>query len=75
MKKQKILVLNKDGKLVNIINRVLKFENIGNYNPAFVTYNKTRCLVQSHKGDLSDPFRRDSSYLDHLYIVDPYCTL
>ena len=78
MKKQSIQVrqysagLNhfhsKEFIVLEIINRVLRSECIGNFNPAFCTYKGTRTLVHSEQGDLSDPFRRDPSYLNTLFI-------
>lgn len=71
MTKQTIQVRNKQtGKTVNIIQRVLKFESIGNFNPAFARYNNKQFLVKSDHGDLSDPFRANESYLTSLYIEE-----
>jgi len=56
------------GALMGIIKRVLRAEMIGNFNPIFCTYHGTKHLVKSMEGDLSDPFRRDASYLQTLYI-------
>ena len=56
------------GEEVGIIKRVLRAECIGNFNPIFCTYKGGNYLVQSKQGDLSDPFRRDETYLDYLYI-------
>ncbi len=56
------------GVLVGEIKRVLRAEAIGNFNPVFCTYHGKRHLVSSMEGDLSDPFRRDESYLNKLYI-------
>jgi hypothetical protein len=50
------------------IKRQLRAEQIGNFNPIFCTYQGKRILVQSDDGDLSDPFRREESYLKTLYI-------
>lgn len=50
------------------ISRVLKTECIGNFNPIFCTYKNRERLVKSLLGDLSDPFRREKNYLEHLYI-------
>jgi hypothetical protein len=47
---------------------------MGNFNPLFCTYNGKKYLVQSECGDLSDPFRREESWLEKLFIkleVDP----
>lgn len=53
------------------IYRTLRAEAIGNFNPLFCRYNAKhkRCLVRSREGDLSDPFRREPSYLSSLYII------
>ena len=56
------------GALIETIKRVLRAECIGNFNPIFCRYNNKQYLVQSGEGDLSDPFRREPSYLQHLYI-------
>ena len=53
---------------VEFIDRVLRAESIGNFNPIFCTYKGRRTLVHSDAGDLSDPFRADESYLNTLYI-------
>lgn len=50
------------------IKRKLRSECIGNFNPIFCTYKGKEHLVKSNKGDLSDPFRREESYTDSLYI-------
>ena len=56
---------------VETIKRVLRAEQIGNFNPVFCTYKGKRCLVQSDEGDLSDPFRRTEEHLKTLYIKIP----
>jgi len=55
-------------ELVATIRRVLRAECIGNFNPIFCTYKGKRTLVHSEEGDLSDPFRREESYLKTLFI-------
>lgn len=40
----------------------------GNFNPMFCRYGGIEHLVHSDAGDLSDPFRRDESYLKTLFI-------
>ena len=51
------------------IRRVLRAESIGNFNPLFCRYeNNPRVLVHSDEGDVSDPFRRDVTYLKTLFI-------
>jgi hypothetical protein len=54
--------------IVGTIKRKLYAEYCGNFNPVFCQYNYKRCLVHSEEGDLSDPFRRDETYLNKLYI-------
>lgn len=58
----------KPGKEIEKIKRVLRAEQIGNFNPIFCTYKGKRCLVRSKMGDVSDPFRRESSYSETFYI-------
>ena len=48
--------------------RVPWSEPIGNFNPMFCQFQNKRTLVQSEHGDLSDPFRRDESYAETLYV-------
>ena len=71
------------GKEIEVIHRTLRSEAIGNFNPIFCTYQGKKHLVQSLEGDISDPFRREESYLKSLYIEisytfkrikkEPYC--
>jgi hypothetical protein len=56
------------GELIEIIQRAPWCEAIGNFNPMFCRYKGKRELVQSLAGDISDPFRRDETYLKTLYI-------
>ena len=56
------------GKLIETIKRKPYLEAIGNFNPMFCRYKGKRELVKSREGDLSDPFRREESYLETLYI-------
>lgn len=56
------------GPHIETIARVLRAEQIGNFNPIFCTYMGKKHLVMSNEGDLSDPFRRDASYLEKLFI-------
>ena len=59
-----------DFTVVAEISVVLCSEQIGNFNPLFCTYRgNRRTLVHSDKGDVSDPFRRDDSYLGSLFIA------
>ncbi len=56
-------------EVVETIERTTRSEVIGNFCPVFCSYNgDNRCLVQSDKGDLSDPFRADETYAESLYI-------
>lgn len=73
MKKVKIQVRIKrricyPGHVLGNIKRKLKVEQVGNFSPVFCIYHGKKHLVRSAEGDLSDPFRRDESYLDTLYI-------
>lgn len=69
MKKYTISVFNKQtGVFVKNVKRVLRQEAIGNFSPVFCTYMGSQRLVKSKKGDLSDPFRRNDSYIDEMYI-------
>ena len=56
------------GDLIETISRVLHAEQFGNFNPIFCTYKNEKHLVKSLAGDLSDPFRRNDTYADSLYI-------
>ena len=58
----------KDGKVIGTFPKILKAEMIGNFNPIFCRHDRKKCLVKSEAGDLSDPFRREESYLKSLYI-------
>lgn len=53
---------------IGTVKRVLRAEQIGNFNPLFCTYKGKRTLVHSEAGDLSDPFRREASYARTLFI-------
>ena len=66
----KIKVRDESGETIAEIKRVLRAEQIGNFNPIFCTYHGERYLVRSELGDLSDPFRRSSAYLAELYIIE-----
>jgi len=72
MKKQTISVLDAAGNTIKVIKRKLVFEQIGNFCPAFATYKGKPYLVNSTDGDLSDPFRREVSYLTSLFIKVPH---
>ena len=56
------------GHILGTIWRKLWAESIGNFNPIFCIYHGKKHLVNSLYGDLSDPFRRDETYLETLYI-------
>jgi len=58
----------KPSVVIGTIRRVLVGEQMGNFNPVFCTYQEQRYLVKSTEGDISDPFRRDETYLKTLYI-------
>lgn len=67
--KHEIQVRKKDGgQVLTTVRRTLRAEQIGNFNPIFCQYNYESHLVKSDEGDLSDPFRREKSYLKTLYI-------
>jgi hypothetical protein len=59
---------NNPGNIIGTIKRKLYAEQMGNFNPIFCSYHGKKHLVLSMNGDLSDPFRRDESYLKTLYI-------
>jgi hypothetical protein len=77
MTKQTVQVRFKPtGQTINTIKRVLRAEQIGNFQPIFCTYKGKRTLVKSDAGDLSDPFRRNDSYSKSLFIeVDELTSL
>jgi hypothetical protein len=56
-------------EVVGTIKRKVWAEQIGNFNPVFCRFQKRRTLVHSDEGDLSDPFRRDESYLKKLFVT------
>jgi len=66
--KRHVIQVRENGMPRFYIKRVLKAEAIGNFNPVFCRYNNERHLVKSDEGDLSDPFRRNETYLSCLYI-------
>ena len=55
-------------EVIGTIKRQIRAEQIGNFNPLFCTYKGKKSLVFSDDGDLSDPFRREESYLKTLFI-------
>ena len=68
-KRHLIQVRDASGKRLRTIQRVVRAEQIGNFNPIFCTYkNNKRLLVQSDTGDVSDPFRRTKEHLEHLFV-------
>ena len=74
MDKQRIEVRKKAekfgelGEKLDTIYRKCWMEEVGNFNPMFCRYKNEICLVNSTEGDISDPFRREESYLNFLYI-------
>jgi hypothetical protein len=67
--KYSIQVRNKTtNTLITTIKRKIWAEAIGNFNPIFCRYQNKHKLVLSDEGDISDPFRREVSYLNSLYI-------
>jgi hypothetical protein len=56
------------GRLIKTIRRKPWLEAIGNFNPMFCRYEGKVVRVNSLEGDISDPFRREESYLKTLYI-------
>jgi len=60
--------LKANGNTIKTIYRSLKSEAIGNFCPIFCTYLGEEYLVKSEGGDLSDPFRREESYTQTLFI-------
>ena len=64
-KKYDIQVRNGDGSVVETISRCVRCESMGNFAPLFCTYRgKKRCLVESDRLHLDDPFR--CVYRDHI---------
>jgi hypothetical protein len=57
-----------NGESMGMIKRVLRQEMCGNFAPIFCTYKGQKWLVKSKAGDLSDPFRRENSYANSLFI-------
>ncbi len=56
--------------IVEVINRVIFAEQIGNFNPIFCRYrNNPRKQISSDMGDVSDPFRVSPDYANHLFIT------
>ena len=69
MKKLIIEVRNGDQTLLERIQRVVRAESIGNFNPLFCTYKgHKRCLIESEDGFVDDPFRRSEDTLKKLFI-------
>jgi hypothetical protein len=60
--------VRRSGVVIAVIQPKIWSEAIGNFNPIFCKYRGKRHLVQSDMGDISDPFRRDESYLKTMYI-------
>ena len=57
-----------ENKVVMTISRVLTARACGNFNPIYCRFNSAEYLVNSREGDLSDPFRREESHLNSLFI-------
>ena len=55
--------------VVETVKLACRSEAIGNFNPIFCRYKGKRTLVHSDAGDLSDPLRRDETYLETLFIT------
>jgi hypothetical protein len=78
MKKQNIEVRNYNGKryafpavtpeILGVVSRRIYSMSCGNFNPVYCRYQRKTYLVHSEAGDISDPFRSDSSYLKTLFI-------
>jgi hypothetical protein len=78
MKKQNIEVRNYNGKrfafpavtpeILGVVSRRIYSMSCGNFNPVYCRYQLKTYLVHSEAGDISDPFRSDSSYLKTLFI-------
>lgn len=67
--KHNIEVRSGDNSVVTTIQRVLRAEAIGNFNPIFCRYrNKKRCLVESEDGMIDNPLRRSEESLKTLFI-------
>lgn len=71
-KRHQIKVYTHDDQFIETIKRVLTFVVLGNWNPAYCVYKREKYQVHSVHGDMSDPFRRDESYLDSLYIKEAH---
>lgn len=54
--------------VIEVIERKIWAEQIGNFNPIFAEYKGKRTLIHSDSGDLSDPFRREEGYSENLFI-------
>ncbi|HYG53554.1 MAG TPA: hypothetical protein VD905_21850 [Flavobacteriales bacterium] len=69
MKQKKFNIqVRRGNEIIGTIKRQLRAEQIGNFNPLFCTFKGERKLVQSDQGNLSDPFRREDSYAESLFI-------
>lgn len=51
-----------------IVKRAVKCEQVSNFDLITCVYKGEKYVVYSDVGDLSDPFRRNNTYLDSLYI-------
>lgn len=63
-----LIEVRHDEEVEYCITCTLKAKVIGNFNPIFCEFKGKDVLVHSMEGDLSDPFRREESYLKSLYI-------
>lgn len=63
-----IKVVNKSTGEISHTHRILRHEPLGNFDFITCTYQGKKRVVKSIEGDLSDPFRRDETYLNSLYI-------
>lgn len=55
--------------VIGNIRRVIRAEQIGNFNPLFARFKGKDRLVRSDAGDMSDPFRREESYAASFFIA------
>ena len=67
MKKQDVQVRFKNNDPVTI-RRKLYVDQVGNFNRIACRFVKKTYIVHSEAGDLGDPFRADTTYLNRLYI-------
>lgn len=58
-----ITLMETPAQLCHTIKRVLIVKQVGNFNPLYCRYKGKLYPVKSVKGDVSDLFRRDETYL------------